>query len=68
MTRILLAVWLAVAAAVLPGPAPAAETIRLAATTSVVNSGLLAAILPQFTMETGIEVHVLALGTGQALD
>ena len=75
MTRILLAVWLAVAAAVLPGlsgPVPAAaqeaQTIRLASTTSVDNSGLLAAILPQFTKATGITVHVLAQGTGQALD
>jgi tungstate transport system substrate-binding protein len=67
MRRILLAVCLAVAVAVLPGSA-LAETIRLASTTSVDNSGLLGAILPQFTKETGIEVHVLAQGTGQALD
>ncbi len=31
------------------------------------NSGLLAHILPAFTKETGITVHVLAQGTGQAL-
>lgn len=43
------------------------ETIVLASTTSVENSGLLAHILPQFTRETGIEVHVVAQGTGQAL-
>jgi tungstate transport system substrate-binding protein len=54
-------------------PALAAEeraeaTIALASTTSVDNSGLLAAILPEFTKATGITVHVLALGTGQALD
>jgi tungstate transport system substrate-binding protein len=67
MTRILLAVWLAVVAAVLPGSA-LAETIRLASTTSVDNSGLLAAILPQFTKATGVDVQVLAQGTGQALD
>jgi len=47
---------------------PAPETITLASTTSVDNSGLLAAILPEFTKATGITVHVLALGTGQALD
>jgi tungstate transport system substrate-binding protein len=41
--------------------------IRLASTTSVENSGLLGQILPNFTKETGIEVHVLAQGTGQAL-
>ena len=43
-------------------------SITLASTTSVDNSGLLAAILPLFTRETGITVRVLALGTGQALD
>jgi hypothetical protein len=36
-------------------------------TTSVDNSGLLAAILPTFTKEAAITVHVLAQGTGQAL-
>jgi tungstate transport system substrate-binding protein len=46
---------------------PAAQSIILASTTSVENSGLLAHILPTFTKETGITVHVLAQGTGQAL-
>jgi tungstate transport system substrate-binding protein len=48
--------------------ADAAAEIKLASTTSVDNSGLLAAILPAFTKASGITVHVLALGTGQALD
>jgi len=39
----------------------------LACTTSVENSGLLAHILPLFTAATGIEVRVVAQGTGQAL-
>ena len=43
------------------------QSIILASTTSVENSGLLATILPAFTKETGITVHVLAQGTGQAL-
>jgi len=43
------------------------QTIVLASTTSVENSGLLAKILPLFTKETGIEVRVIAQGTGQAL-
>jgi tungstate transport system substrate-binding protein len=47
---------------------PAPQSIVLASTTSVDNSGLLAAILPGFTKESGISVRVLALGTGQALD
>ena len=46
---------------------PAPQSIILASTTSVENSGLLAHILPIFTKETGITVHVLAQGTGQAL-
>jgi tungstate transport system substrate-binding protein len=46
---------------------PAAQSIILASTTSVENSGLLAHTLPGFTKETGITVHVLAQGTGQAL-
>ena len=45
----------------------ASQSIILASTTSVENSGLLAHILPAFTKETGIMVHVLAQGTGQAL-
>jgi tungstate transport system substrate-binding protein len=47
---------------------PGDTTIVLASTTSVDNSGLLGAILPEFTKATGIKVKVLALGTGQALD
>jgi tungstate transport system substrate-binding protein len=47
---------------------PAPQSIILASTTSVENSGLLAHILPAFTKETGITVHVLAQGTGQALE
>jgi tungstate transport system substrate-binding protein len=47
---------------------PPTQSIILASTTSVDNSGLLAAILPGFTKATGISVRVLALGTGQALD
>jgi tungstate transport system substrate-binding protein len=43
------------------------QTIVLASTTSVQDSGLLGAILPRFTAKTGIEVHVIAQGTGQAL-
>jgi tungstate transport system substrate-binding protein len=46
---------------------PFPQSIILASTTSVENSGLLAQILPAFTKETDITVHVLAQGTGQAL-
>jgi tungstate transport system substrate-binding protein len=39
----------------------------LQSTTSTQNSGLLDAILPEFTQSTGIEVRVVAVGTGQAI-
>ncbi len=41
--------------------------IKLATTTSTENSGLLGAILPEFKKKTGIDVHVIAVGTGKAL-
>jgi len=68
--RIAFVLWTALAAALAPmrGNAVEATEIKLASTTSVDNSGLLAAILPVFTKASGITVHVLALGTGQALD
>jgi len=59
---------LALCAAGHAADAPPDKTIVLASTTSVDNSGLLGAILPEFTKDTGITVRVLALGTGQALD
>jgi tungstate transport system substrate-binding protein len=42
--------------------------ITVASTTSTENSGLFGYILPPFKAKTGIDVHVVALGTGQALD
>jgi tungstate transport system substrate-binding protein len=41
--------------------------ITLSSTTSTQDSGLFSYILPLFTAETGIAVHVVAVGTGQAL-
>jgi tungstate transport system substrate-binding protein len=49
------------------GPAAAERFITLASTTSTENSGLFADILPRFQAKTGIEVRVVAVGTGQAL-
>lgn len=43
------------------------ETITLQSTTSTENSGLLRYILPKFKDKTGITVHVVAVGTGQAI-
>lgn len=44
------------------------RSITVASTTSTEQSGLFAHILPIFARETGINVRVVALGTGQALD
>ncbi len=50
------------------GPAAAEDQfITLASTTSTDNSGLFNHILPVFTVETGIAVRVVAVGTGQAI-
>jgi len=47
---------------------PQENFITVASTTSTENSGLFKAILPAFEKKTGIQVRVVALGTGQALD
>jgi tungstate transport system substrate-binding protein len=44
------------------------KTIMMASTTSTEQSGLFAHLLPAFTKARGIEVRVVAQGTGQALD
>ncbi|MFZ9948868.1 MAG: substrate-binding domain-containing protein [Gemmobacter sp.] len=49
-------------------PAAAQQFITVASTTSTENSGLFGHILPIFQAETGIEVRVIAQGTGQALE
>ena len=42
--------------------------ITMASTTSTEQSGLFPHLLPAFRQSTGIDVHVVAVGTGQALD
>ena len=60
---------LALAAAVLIAPAHAQQRfITVASTTSTEQSGLFKHLLPIFEKKTGIQVRVVALGTGQALD
>lgn len=44
------------------------QTIRLATTTSMRDSGLLSELLPAFTEETGIHVDVIAVGSGAAMN
>ena len=43
------------------------RSITVASTTSTQNSGLFDYLLPKFTVDTGIEVRVVAVGTGQAI-
>ena len=50
------------------GPTKAGERfITLASTTSTENSGLFAYLLPIFEAQSGIQVRVVAVGTGQAI-
>ena len=44
------------------------KSIVVASTTSTEDSGFFEYLLPIFTRKTGITVHVIAQGTGQALD
>jgi tungstate transport system substrate-binding protein len=44
------------------------RAITVASTTSTEQSGLFGYLLPQFTKAAGIDVKVVAVGTGQALD
>ena len=54
---------------VLAQPARAQDrAIVMASTTSTEQSGLFPHLLPAFTKATGIQVKVIAVGTGQALD
>ena len=58
----------ALAAFALIGPAAALDQfIVVQSTTSTRNSGLYDHILPMFTEKTGVEVRVVAVGTGQAI-
>lgn len=60
-------VLLALAVA-LPAASASAPSFILASTTDVQDSGLLDHLLPQFRKDTGIEVRVVATGTGAALN
>src|SRR5690606_16833485 len=56
------------AAALVTSPAASAETIVMASTTSTEQSGLFSHLLPAFKQASGVDVKVVAQGTGQALD
>ena len=63
LCRAALAAWLVVA-----GGVAQAQAIVMASTTSTEQSGLFAHLLPEFKKASGIDIKVVALGTGQALD
>lgn len=67
-----MAAAVAVGLGLVSAPATAQPTgnrfIVMASTTSTEQSGLFAHLLPAFRQATGIDVRVVALGTGQALD
>lgn len=63
-------VWLGAMAGLVMLSGTAAAAVRfivLQSTTSTENSGLFRHLLPLFTAKTGIEVRVVAVGTGQAI-
>jgi tungstate transport system substrate-binding protein len=45
-----------------------AQSITMASTTSTEQSGLFGYLMPEFKKSSGLDVKVVALGTGQALD
>jgi len=70
MTRLWSLALLGLFCAIANGAPAAAEdrSIVVASTTSTQDSGLFGYLLPIFKAKTGIEVKVVAQGTGQALD
>ena len=70
LTRVLNAGRMAAVAALLCGGAGVtlAQTLTLSSTTSTEQSGLFSYLLPEFKKASGIDIKVVALGTGQALD
>ena len=72
-TKLPAAAFLAASLALAGGTSPAVAAgadkppVLVQSTTSAENSGLFEHILPRFTAATGWPVHVVAVGTGQAL-
>jgi tungstate transport system substrate-binding protein len=68
LRRALLGISFAVLLSPMAWTAAQERSITVASTTSTEQSGLFGFLLPAFTAKTGIEVKVVAVGTGQALD
>ena len=64
----LLAITIAVCNLLITPALAQEKSIVVSSTTSTEQSGLFGFILPIFKMKTGIDVKVVAVGTGQALD
>jgi len=58
---------LSLGTATAPDAQAADKYITVASTTSTANSGLFDFLLPKFSAKTGIEVRVVAVGTGKAI-
>jgi tungstate transport system substrate-binding protein len=68
MKRAFFFLLLAGSVLLVPDAAAVNPYIVVASTTSTEQSGLFSHLLPAFTRDTGIDVRVVAVGTGQALD
>ena len=68
LRTLLTTAWLAAAALLAPLAQAQDKFIVVSSTTSTEQSGLFAHLLPRFKQATGIDVRVVAVGTGQALD
>jgi tungstate transport system substrate-binding protein len=66
--RIFVALVLSILAAACGSQDEPAQRLRLATTTSTRDSGLLGHLLGPWSEDTGIEVQVIAVGTGQAIE
>jgi tungstate transport system substrate-binding protein len=60
--------WSFLAIIIIASPAAPAQSIVMSSTTSTEQSGLFSYLLPEFKKANGIDIKVVALGTGQALD
>jgi tungstate transport system substrate-binding protein len=66
--KLLVCTLLLASVAMASGAGAQTRFITVASTTSTEQSGLFRHLLPTFEKKTGIQVRVVALGTGQALD
>jgi len=60
--------WMLAAIVLIASVGAQAQTIVMSSTTSTEQSGLFPYLLPEFKRASGIDIKVVALGTGQALD